>query len=48
MIPTFKQYLKDQDERERELRARTDDEVSAGIPNTLNTKPDKVTWCPDL
>ena len=48
MIQTFKQYLKDQDERERELRAKVDAEVAADIRKTLNTKPDRVTWCPDL
>ena len=57
MVPTFKQYLIDQDDlelrqnqlrRERELRTKADAEVAAGIRKTLNTKPDRVTWCPDL
>ena len=57
MVPTFKQYLIDQDDlelrqnqlrRERELRARTEAKVAVGIRKTRNTKPDSVTWCPDL
>ena len=57
MVPTFKQYLIDQDDlelrqnqlrRERKLRARTEAKVAASIRKTLNTKPDRVKWCPDL
>ena len=58
MVPTFKQHLIDQDaalerrrkqvQRERELRARTEAKVAVGIRKTRNTKPDSVTWCPDL
>ena len=57
MIPTFKQYLIDQDalerkrkqmKRERELLKRTEADVAPDLRNTFNTKPDRVTWCPDL
>ena len=57
MVPTFKKYLIDQDDlelrqnqlrREREFLERVEAEVASDLRNTLNTKADKVTWCPDL
>ena len=58
MVPPFKKYLIDQDaleerrrkqvQQERALRARAEAEAAAGTLKTLNTKPDRVTWCPDL
>ena len=57
MIQTFKQFLKDQDElerrrtrvqREKALFKQAEAEANASILKRLNTKPDKLSWCPDL
>ena len=58
MVPPFKKYLIDQDaleerrrkqvQQERALRTKAETEAAAGIRKTLNTKPDTISWCPDL
>ena len=56
MLPTFTTNLIDQEALERKrkemqpervLRTKAEAEAAAGIRKTLNTTPDRVTWCPD-